>query len=218
MEQLYLGRIVAFAVTPSGAPAALYRVSSRSFPNRLAAPAGDGRSVAIVPKPGHEADIQKNPYIAYNAARLVGDYAVLANGSHTDPISEKLAMGYPVRDALALSLLALDYEKDAYNTPRIVVVADARTRQGYLGTVRHDGLDVRAFTLRPGQVVHLSTYEHAIPSLHYLGDYMADTAAGACEYILGEGEFESYANPVTAVAAVAKEGAFQLAAKEWEVR
>ncbi len=215
MAQIYLGRIVAFAVTPSGDPAALYRVSSRSFPNRMAVSTHGGRMVAIVPKPGSEADVQKNPYIAYNAARLVGQYAVLANGSHTDPISEKLAMGYPVRDAIALSLLATDYEKDEYHTPRIVAVADAKSRQGYLGTVRHDGLDVRAFTLRPGQVVHLSTYEHAIPSLHYLGDFMTDTAEGSCEFILGEGEFAAYAHPVTAVAAVAKEGAFQLALKEW---
>jgi IMP cyclohydrolase len=117
--QSYLGRMVAFAVTLDGRPAALYRVSSRSFPNRVAAVSEDKRRVAILPAPGHEADAAKNPYIAYNCARLAGDVAVLSNGSHTDPAAEKIASGMPIRDALALALLALDYEKDDYSTPRI---------------------------------------------------------------------------------------------------
>jgi IMP cyclohydrolase len=214
MSQLYLGRIVAVGVTPSGKAAALYRVSSRSFPNRMARLSADRQCVSIIPKPGYEGDINRNPYIAYNAARLVGGRAVLANGSHTDPIAEKMAMGLPPRDAIALSLLAMDYEKDDYDTPRIAAVADADAGIGWLGTVRKDGLDVRSFELRPGQAVHVSTYEHAVPAECRIGDFAAESAEEAAGYILSGGHFAGFSNPVTAVAAVAERGGFTLAFRD----
>ena len=55
-------------------------------------------------------DLSRSPYIMYNALRLAGSWAVAANGSHTDTITEKISAGTPVRDALALSLLVMDYE------------------------------------------------------------------------------------------------------------
>jgi IMP cyclohydrolase len=216
MSTLYLGRIVAAAITPSGKPAALYRVSSRSFPNRMASISPGGKTVSIVPKPGHETDIAKNPYIAYNALRLAGSCAILANGSHTDPVAEKIAMGYPVRDALALSLLAMDYEKDDYNTPRIAAVADANSRRVWLAAVRQDGLDVRSFELEPGQIVHLSTYEHNIPAARLISDFDAESAEEACDFIISGGVFKSFTNAVSAVAAVAEGGEFRLAARDMQ--
>lgn len=214
MSQLYLGRIVAVGITPSGKSAALYRVSSRSFPNRMAQLSAGGKCISIILKPRYESDINRNPYIAYNAARLVGDCAVLANGSHTDPIAEKMAMGLPPRDAIALSLLAMDYEKDDYDTPRIVAVADAASGTGWLGSIRKDGLDVRSFVLKPGQVVHVSTYEHNIPTKCRVGDFDAESAEEACDFILSGGHFAEFTNPVTAVAAVAEAGAFTLASRD----
>ena len=64
---MYAGRIVAVGRTRSGANAGLYRVSSRSFPNRRVVELG-GR-LAVLPREGHEGDVHKNPYIAYNASR-----------------------------------------------------------------------------------------------------------------------------------------------------
>ncbi len=210
----YLGRIVAVGVTPSGKVAALYRVSSRSFPNRIAIAAANGRCVSIVPKPGHETDIAKNPYIAYNCARVERGIAILANGSHTDPIAEKIAMGMPVRDAIGLSLLAMDYEKDDYDTPRIVAVADPENGTGWLGTIRKNGLDVREFVLKPGTVVHVSTYEHDIPETSRISTFTAESAEDACGFILEEGVFAGFTNPVTAVAAVAGKDGFTLAMRD----
>ncbi|HCN07692.1 MAG TPA: IMP cyclohydrolase, partial [Lentisphaeria bacterium] len=66
---MYVGRIVAVGRNANGAACGLYRVSSRSFPNREARILEN--SVAILPKPGHEDDIYKNPYIAYNCVKLV---------------------------------------------------------------------------------------------------------------------------------------------------
>ena len=107
---MYVGRIVAVGRTPEGANAVLYRVSSRSFPNRMAVDLG-GR-LAIVPRKGHEGDIQKNPYIAYNCLRIatVGEqrFAIATNGSHTDPNVEKVGLGVPLSDALASCLVAME--------------------------------------------------------------------------------------------------------------
>lgn len=214
MSEIYLGRIVAAAITPSGKAAAFYRVSSRSFPNRMAVLSPGGKSVSIIPKPGHEQDITRNPYIAYNAARLVGNMAVLANGSHTDPITEKLAMNMPPRDALTLSLLAMDYEKDDYNTPRIAVVADAVSGRAWLGSVRHDGIDVRSFKLEPGHVIHLSTYEHILPARHQISEIDAETPEEMCQFAFSGGVFADFTNPVTAVAAVAEANNFVMAIKD----
>jgi IMP cyclohydrolase len=96
---MYVGRIVAVGMTRAGKAAAMYRVSSRSFPNREARLING--VVSIMPKAGFEDDLAKNPYIAYNCLRITGDIAVASNGSHTDPITEKISAGMSVRDAVA---------------------------------------------------------------------------------------------------------------------
>ncbi|MBE3069851.1 MAG: IMP cyclohydrolase, partial [Planctomycetes bacterium] len=57
---MYVGRIVAVGRTPHGRNAVMYRVSSRSFPNRRTVETP--RGLAVVPIEGHEKDIFKNPY------------------------------------------------------------------------------------------------------------------------------------------------------------
>lgn len=120
--------------------------------------------------PTADAPETNNPYIAYNCLREVDDKVVLGNGSHVDPIAEKLSIGYPARDGLAEALLALDYEKDDYDTPRIagVVGSDA----AYIGTVRNDALLVREVTT-PTLV---ATYERDTPEPFA---FDAETAAEA---------------------------------------
>lgn len=213
---MYIGRIVMVGQTESGNLAGVYRVSSRSFPNRTAAVRDD--KVSIIPKPGHEGDIHKNPYIAYNCVRLVcnGGAAVVTNGSHTDPIAEKIALGMPVRDALVISSLALDYEKDDYNTPRISAVADTRDGTGWLATVRDDGLEVRRVPLEPGRFFYVATYEENTICDEQSGTFSASDPADCCDFILGEGVFAERKNPVTAVAAVATGDGFALHAKDHE--
>ena len=211
---MYIGRIVSVAKTPDNRIVASYRVSSRSFPNRKAVISGD--KVSIVPKDGHEGDIFKNPYIAYNCVRLVnnGDIAVVTNGSQTDPIAEKIAMGMPIRDALVLSSLAMDYEKDDYNTPRISAVADRVNNTGWLAVVRDNGLEVREMPLEAGQFFYVSTYEENTLAIAQGGEYSANTSEEACEFILGKGVFADRTNPVTAVAALLTDGEFQLTSQD----
>jgi len=211
---MYIGRIVCVALTADGRLCASYRVSSRSFPNRTAVIKPD--KVSIIPKPGFETDVHKNPYIAYNCTRIVcdGKVAVVTNGSQTDSIAEKIAMGMPPRDALALSSLILDFEKDDFNTPRVSAVADVREGSGWLATVRHDGLEVRRMPLALGRFFYVATYEENTVSEQFGGCYEASDAGSACDFILGKGVFAQREKPVTAVAAIVSGGGFELAAKD----
>ncbi len=207
---MYLGRIVAVGMNRAGKVAAMYRVSSRSFPNRETVI--NGEVVSVIPKAGFESDLRRNCYIAYNCARLPRHYAVVSNGSHTDPIAEKIAMGTPVRDAVALGLLAMDYEKDSLDTPRIVAVVNRDGNDAFLGIVRKDALLVREFALQPGQAFYLSTYEKNQPADDNVdAAYDAATAEAACRYVISGGVFAGFTNAVTAAAAMATADGFALA-------
>ncbi len=213
---MYIGRIVCVAMTGDRRLCAAYRVSSRSFPNRTAVVAPN--KVSIVPKAGHEADVQKNPYIAYNAVRVVcdGAVAVVTNGSQTDPIAEKIAHGMPPRDALALTSLALDYEKDDYNTPRVSAVADRRDGSGYLAVVRHDGLEVRKMPLEPGRFYYVATYEENTLNENQSADWDPVNPDEACAFMLNGGLFAYRTNPVTSVSAMQTKDGFDLAVQDAE--
>lgn len=208
---MYIGRIVSIGQLADGRLCAMYRVSSRSFPNRTAV-LGEAK-VSIVPKPGFESDVQKNPYIAYNCVRVVceGEVAVVSNGSHTDPIAEKMAMGLPARDAMTLSMLALDYEKDSYNTPRIAAVLDRVDGAGWLGVIREDGLEVRRMPLSPGRFFYVATYEENTIQESQSGGFEVRNAEEACAFILGQGIFAERENPVSAVAAVEQDEGYAFA-------
>lgn len=141
---MYLGRFL--VVAPDYG---VYRLSSRSFPDRVIRESEEG--FAVVPEESYD-----NPYVSYNCLRRVAGGAVLGNGSHVDPIAEKIEMGYPPRDALALSLLAMDYEKDDYNTPRIAgVVGD----ESYIAIVTMDSLVVEGVS----EPMLVATYEEQEP-------------------------------------------------------
>lgn len=127
---MYVGRFVII-----GPDLGAYRVSSRSFPNRKII----DREGTLTVTPTADAADTDNPYIAYNCVRVAGDHVVLGNGSHVDPITEKLSLGYPPRDALATSLLTLDFEKDDYDTPRIAGILGS---PACIGIVRRDALRV----------------------------------------------------------------------------
>ena len=172
---MYIGR---FVVVGPGIGA--YRVSSRSFPNRRVVDR-DG-TLTVAPTP--DAPPTDNPYVSYNCLRAVerdGDpVAVVGNGSHVDPVTEKLGMGYPARDALAHSLLALDFEKDDYDTPRVAGVVESETAT--VATVRRDALVVREVA----EPTLVATYEANDPEPFGLD---ADDAAAAAREVYDH-EFE----------------------------
>ena len=208
-----IGRIVAVGRTLQGQGAALYRVSSRSFPNRQSVQLE--KSIAIVPKPGFEQDIHRNPYIAYNCLRFAKGLCVVSNGSQTDPVTEKLEAGMGPRDALATVMLAMDYEHDSLDTPRITGIVDPAGETGWLAIVRKDALIVRSFALKPGEAFYVSTYEKNVPSPEQRdGAFDVSTAQEACDYILGKGVFAEFERPISAACALGQaDGTFATAFK-----
>lgn len=207
----YVGRIIAVGRTEDGKLAGLYRVSSRSFPNRHAVQSED--RAAIVPRPGHEADIQKNPYIAYNCLRFAGTKAVVSNGTHTDFIADKLNDGLSARDALTAVLHGMDFEHDHLSTPRIACIVDPDADEAWLGIVSADSVIVRKVTPAAGQVSYVATYEHTLPG-GYGGRFGAGNAADACEEIICGGVFAELEKPVSAVCVVAGADGYDIACKE----
>ncbi|NLG26936.1 MAG: IMP cyclohydrolase [Chloroflexi bacterium] len=198
---MYIGRFVIVGRTASGAWYAGYRVSSRSFPNRRIVLAAD-RAMVL---PTKDAPPSDNPYIAYNCLRRADDVLVVANGSQVDPIIEKVQAGYGLRDALTLPLLALDYEHDQLNTPRVVAALDATRNEGWLGIVAEERLTVQRVALAPGEAQLIATYERTAPTPIALAGETPEALAEAiyaCEY----------ERPVAALAAMLADGALQMAA------
>lgn len=200
---MYVGRIVSVGRTPNGAWCAMYRVSSRSFPNRRAVI--EGSRIRILPRPGFEEDLYKNPYIAYTCGWALDNPCalVVSNGSHTEPIAEKLLAAMSARDALTLTHLVMDYEKDAYNTPRISGVVLVERNEAWLGVVREDGIEVQRYTLEPGEYVHVATYEENHLSRTVHTGFTAQTAEEAAEFICYGGLFADRTLPITSAALMA---------------
>lgn len=214
---MYVGRIVAVARNKAGHTVAMYRVSSRSYPNRQAKQIG--QNIAVVPRQGFESDIHKNPYIAYHCLRLAGDFAVVDNGTHTDPITEKLASGMRMRDAMVTSLSGLDYEHDDYCTPRIAGIVDRKSGRSALGTIRRDALLVQEYDLQMGQGLYVATYEHDTPGRSVSdGEFDVASAEEACRYVLGEGVFADLERPILAACALEAEAGFAVAYRDADPR
>ncbi|WP_247003543.1 IMP cyclohydrolase [Halosolutus gelatinilyticus] len=173
---MYVGRFVVV-----GPDVGAYRVSSRSFPNRRIVDREDALTVG----PTEDAPETDNPYVSYNCLRAVetptGETVAFGNGSQVDPIAEKLELGYPARDALAECLLALDYEKDDYDTPRIAATIDDGG-EALIATVRKDALLVETVD----EPTLVATYESNAPEPI---DFDAESAAAAASEAY-EREFE----------------------------
>lgn len=189
---MYVGRIV--AVGMAAKPFVAYRVSSRSFPNRVARITQQG--VAI--QPLDPEDIKKNPYIAYNCIRVSDKGVVVSNGSHTDGIYEKLEAGTPPDMAMQQVLSEMGYEKDDFNTPRIAGII-APNGAGFLGTVRADGLDIATFGLEENSCRFICTYELDRPE-NRNHPFLAETASEAAKYVVDGGVFADLELPVCAAA------------------
>ena len=186
---MYVGRIVAIGMNLQGHLCALYRVSSRSFPNREAKILND-EVAAILPKPGFEYEMDDNPFIAYNCLRVDRNYVVASNGIHTDILTLKLQNHYSIRDALITVLHAFDYEHDSLSTPRIAGIVQRHAQCGYMGIITKESLVVQRLKLERGRINYVATYEHNFPNESFADNrFDAETAKDACQYILGKGVF-----------------------------
>lgn len=188
---MYVGRIL--AVGRTSRPFVAYRVSSRSFPNRLARITGDG--IAI--QPLDPEDLKKNPYIAYNCIRVSSNGVVVSNGTHTDAIFDRLRNGAAPDEAIQQVLSEMGYEKDELNTPRIAgVVTDT---VGFVGIVRPDATEVSIFDLEDNSCHFICTYElNRVESRGH--PFIAQSAEQAARYIFDRGLFAEMELPVCSAA------------------
>ena len=195
--------------TPDGRAGVVYRVSSRSFPNRSALVLPDG--AAIVPRDLREhAD---NPYVAYRCLRHGKGVAVASNGSHTDALWEHIAGGMPVRDAMIMVLFAFDFEHDSLNTPRIAAVVRQGEGGGYLGIVRESGLSVARVAPGPGRVRFVATYAlDRVDGERQDAAFAASCAGEALEGLFSRAPFAALTCPVCGVCAMAGPEGFEVAA------
>ncbi len=188
---MYVGRFIVV-----GPETAAYRVSSRSFPNREIVE----RENVMTVVPSTDAPQTENPYISYNCIKPGGEGMVIGNGSHVDPIAEKLDLGYPPRDALVSGLFALDFEKDDYDTPRIAgVLGD----ESFIGIVRRDALLVRSVS----EPTLVATYEKDAPEPF---SFEVDSAAEAAA-VAYDAEFE---HAVAAAGVARTDDGFEIAVHE----
>ncbi|TEW51844.1 IMP cyclohydrolase [Psychromonas algicola] len=207
---MYIGRIVSVGKSENGQLSVMYRVSSRSFPNREIVKLID--TFAVMPKKGYHEDAYKNPYISYNCCRTNERYAVVANGTHADPIFEKLLTGMDMRDAIGSVLLAMDYEHDQLSTPRIVAITDRASDSCALGSIRHDGLSVEVFQLQPSEFRFVSTYEKCIVSTENGSkNFSPLNEKSAAQFIINGSVFSEFDNPISAVAALANTNGYKTA-------
>jgi len=198
---MYVGRIVSVGLTNSNQLCLMYRVSSRTFPNRIIKDMNG--SLAVIPSPGSETDIYQNPYISYNCLRHNSEFAVVGNGTHNDPIFEKLESGMSIRDSLISSLFGMDYEHDDYSTPRIAAVVGKSSKSLALGIIRADGIEVEVFNLNHGAYRFVSTYETNRISRDSGGSgFNPQNSKEASQFIIDGGKFSEFRMPVSSAAAI----------------
>ncbi|VVB63173.1 IMP cyclohydrolase [uncultured archaeon] len=149
---MYVGRIVVVGRT-EGKSWAGYRVSSRSFPNRIA----EVRGSSILVSPMDPKDLARNPYIAYNCIRTNGDVAVVSNGTQTDMVMERVDAGAPPLDAIAFSLVAYGYERDELDTPRIAGAVCGN--KAWLGIAMKGEFRFKEIPLSDNDAFMVATYE-----------------------------------------------------------
>jgi IMP cyclohydrolase len=149
---MYVGRIILVGLN-NGKGWVGYRVSSRSYPNRKAEIWNQGVRIS----PLDSEDLKKNPYISYNCIRIWKDLAIVANGTQSDMVLDKILDGQKPSDAIVLALLAYGFERDEFDTPRLVGIVRGNT--AWLGIVERHEFRVKEFHLQEGNALMVTTYE-----------------------------------------------------------
>lgn len=113
-------------------------------------------------------------------------------------------------EALAMSLLALGYERDQFNTPRIAAVVSLDSDHAWLAIIRSSGLQVESVSLEAGSAIYIATYEADAIRATQTSEFDATSAEQAARFVINGGWFGNLDYPVTSAAALAGPGGFEL--------
>jgi len=205
-----VGRLLLVGASVDGGVVAAYRLASRSFPHRRIHFDAETRTAWVVPLPGYEEEARRNPLLSYPCLYILDNVSVLvANGDHLNPIREGMENGLPPMGCVAQVLAELGPEEDAYNTPRIVGLADP---QGLvLGIVSKSTLMVQCFPLKPGLAYYLSTYGKTESSKNVLKNFDVENVQEAAEFVHKKGVFKGFSHAIATIATLIKNGKPQVA-------
>lgn len=210
---MYVGRIIGAGINATGSPTALYRISSRSFKDRMITISGSHAEVVN----RNEAEVAESPFIYYGCFRVVGNYAVVGNGTHTDWIANKISWGASPRDALADTLRFMDFEHDSLSTPRIASVICPEQGKVYFGSVSRTDLLTWQLPLISGQVHCIATYESMHrPESVLSGPLSGISTAELANEVYNGGIFAQFDSPVCGFAATFHKGGWSKGATHFE--
>ena len=189
---MYVGRIIIVGKTDK--PFVAYRVSSRSFPDRMVHL--ENQTASIKFKPGFEPGPgSQNPFTTYNCIMLAGEIPIVSNGTHTDLIAEKISSGMDPEKAIHDSLEEMGYEKDELNTPRIAGAFSGNT--GYLGIVDTSSTHTTSFELMDNTCRAIATYGLDLEAEYPI---TASTIGQISHFAYNKGDFASLEMPICSAA------------------
>jgi len=185
-------------IPKNGGIVAAYRLASRSFPNRKIEVEGD--SAKVVPIPGYEGEVDKNPYISYTCLRVINKNSILvANGTHLDQIYGRITSGASASNAIPHVLEEMGSEDDAYKTPRIAGFASP-TRL-LLGVITEKGLIVKSFQAKKGMGYYVATYQKTDPMKNLVKNLDARSADDVAKLVHGGSNFKHFSHVIATTAA-----------------
>jgi len=153
---MYSGRILAVCRNKNGKLFGIYRVSSRSYPNRKII-TSETHGIVIPTNNQSAGGIELNPYVSYTCMRIVREFAILTNGEHTTPIAGQIDNGLPPRQAMINVLCGMDYEFDENGTPRIALVIDSKADTSWLGIISKQQINIKEINPLVNQGFFIST-------------------------------------------------------------
>ena len=197
---MYSGRILAVGRNKKGKIFGMYRVSSRSFPDRKIITSGTQGLVIPTTNILFE-DINQNPYVSYTCLKIVREFAILTNGEHTTPIAGQINNGLSPRQAMINVLSGMDYEFDQNGTPRIALVIDSKMDISWLGIISKSQINIQELNPNFNCGYFVSTNEFTnIGSDQMFSEFDIENGKGSAKFIWkGNNIFEEMEFPVCSI-------------------
>lgn len=205
---MYIGRLCLIGVSNTGKLFVGYRLSSRSFPDRIIDI--ESNSAKVIPK--GDSSKSYSSHLFYNCIKIANlnnrTILIVGNGPHTDYIEKVITKEGQIMDRASEILNVLGHEQDEQRTPRILGIATEE--QLILGLIGENGLDLKTFEPYPGKAFFVSTSQLQEVGEHIIKDFKAENALEIIRLLKEMTPFNKFTNYLGAVAAVLFNGRLDL--------